>query len=261
MSQHVQKLFDAIAPRYDLLNSLLSLKTDRRWRDQAVSKLKEDRFREVLDLCAGTLALTVPLLKKNPRVHVTAVDFSEAMLKEGEARLPYAFRSRVTCLVADAMKLEEPLNRERRRVALRSERSGKGLPDEGHGERAGSLPIQFDAVMCAYGMRNVDNNQIVLEKIKEILKPGGKLVVLEFFKPEGLLSQLFNVTYAEIVIPVLGKIISNHPNAYHYLRDSVRNFYTPTAYRELLKSIGFENIQMKAQTGGISHLITAEIPK
>jgi len=230
MSQHVQKLFDTIAPKYDLLNGLLSLRIDGRWRKEAVQKLKEDRFRDVLDLCAGTLALTVALLKTNPQSHVTAVDFSQKMLETGEKNLPYGFLSRVDLVVADVLKLK-------------------------------LSPQSYDAVMCAYGMRNLDNNEIALKQVRSLLRPGGRLVILEFFRPEGILSQVFNLTYAEFVIPVLGKLVSKHPNAYHYLRDSVRNFYTPSAYRELLRTVGFENIAIKPQSGGISHLITAEVAK
>ncbi len=227
MSQQVQKLFDTIAPRYDLLNSLLSFRVDRRWRQEAVQHLKGDRYQKILDLCAGTLALTLALLKANPRCHITAVDFSKAMLETGRSNLPYAFRSRVYFKVADAMKLDFP-------------------------------PHSYDAIMCAYGMRNVDDNEVVLKSILRLLKPGGRLVILEFFHPEGILSRLFNLTYGEFVIPFLGKFVSRHPNAYHYLRDSVRSFYTPSAYRELLKGVGFQNIAITPQTGGISHLVTAE---
>jgi demethylmenaquinone methyltransferase/2-methoxy-6-polyprenyl-1,4-benzoquinol methylase len=229
MSQQVQKLFDSIAPKYDLLNGLLSLRTDRRWRNDAVKKLKGDSIRDVLDLCAGTLALTVALLKASPKCHVTAVDFSEGMLNAGWDHLPIGLRDRVDLVVADAMNLNLDAT-------------------------------SYDAVMCAYGMRNIDSNEIALEKIYSLLRPGGKLVILEFFRPEGLLSRVFNMTYAEFIIPILGRIVSKHPNAYQYLRDSVRNFFTPTAYRELLKSIGFVNIEFKSQTGGVSHLVTAEKP-
>lgn len=230
MSRQVQKLFDTIAPNYDLLNSLLSLRIDHLWRKEAVGRLKEGRFRDVLDLCAGTLALTISLLKTNPQSHVTAVDFSQPMLDRGRRNLPKSLASRVAIRVGDVMALDFP-------------------------------PASYHAAMCAYGLRNVDSNEVVLRKVRAILRPGGRLVILEFFRPEGILSQLFNLTYAEFVIPILGKMVSRHPNAYQYLRDSVRNFYTPTAYRELLKESGFTNIVIKPQTGGVSHLITAEVPK
>lgn len=229
MSQQVQKLFDTIAPKYDLLNSLLSLRVDSRWRKEAVRMLKSDRSIRVMDLCAGTLALTIALLKENPRCHVTAVDFSESMLKEGWKNLPVGLRPRVQMVVQDAMKLD---------------------PE----------PASYDAVLCAYGMRNVDNNQLVLEKLFQAIKPGGRIVILEFFRPEGILSRVFNLTYSQFIIPALGKLVSRHPTAYRYLRDSVRNFYTVTAYRELLRSIGFHKVHIKAQTGGVSHLVTAEKP-
>ena len=227
MSQQIQNLFDTIAPRYDLLNSLLSLKVDQRWRRQAVKKIAGDPFQKVMDLCAGTLALTIALLKTNPICHVTALDFSEEMLHQGKKNLPHGFRNRVNLVVGDAMKLD-------------------------------FSPGSFDAVLCAYGLRNVDNNEVVLQHIKQILLPGGRLVILEFFRPEALMSKVFHFTYAEFVIPLIGKFVSRHQNAYHYLRDSVRRFYTPSAYRELLKEMGFQNIRVKAQTGGISHLVVAE---
>lgn len=194
----------------------------------AVGRLKGPRFRKVLDLCAGTLGLSIGLLKVNPRCRITAVDFSEPMLKEGWKNLPIGLRSRVSLVVADVMKLN-------------------------------LSPGSYDAVMCAYGMRNVEDNAAVLRKIRALLRPGGRLVILEFFRPEGILSRLFNLTYAKFIIPALGKLVSKHPSAYRYLRDSVRGYFTPTAFRELLRGSGFENIRVYPLTGGVSHLVTAEV--
>jgi ubiquinone/menaquinone biosynthesis C-methylase UbiE len=115
--------------------------------------------------------------------------------------------------------------------------------------------------MCAYGMRNIDDNELVLKKLKEILRPGGKVVVLEFFRPEGLINKVFNATYAQFVIPTLGRLVSGNSAAYRYLRDSVRHYYTPTAYRELLKGLGYKNVKTRPLTGGISHLVVAEVPE
>lgn len=229
MSEQVQKLFDNIAPRYDLLNGLLSFKTDRLWRKAAVREISGREYRNVLDLCAGTLALTKTLLETNPFARVTAVDFSEPMLRKGWEGLPKAMQSSVGPLVADAMELDLP-------------------------------PRSFDAVLCAYGMRNIDDNELVLKKLAGILRRGGKLVVLEFFKPEGVLNKIFNATYAQFVIPAIGRLVSGNTEAYRYLRDSVRHYYTPTAYRELLKQTGYRNISVRALTGGVTHLITAEAP-
>lgn len=228
MSQQVQQLFDDIAPRYDFLNGLLSLKTDRRWRKETVRRLQGPEFRRVLDLCAGTLALTQALLEANPECVVRAVDFSKPMLEKGWASLPFGFRDRVEIAIADAMTMQIP-------------------------------PQSYDGVMCAYGMRNIDDNALVLRKLRKALRPGGRLVVLEFFKPEALLSKLFNATYAQILIPALGRLVSGHPEAYRYLRDSVRGYFTPAAFCELLKETGFVNVKAKALTGGVSHLVIAEV--
>lgn len=230
MSEQVQKLFDSIAPRYDLLNSLLSLQTDRRWRRLAVGRLKGSRFQRVMDLCAGTLGLTRALLETNDSCRVTALDFSKPMLDKGWKQIPTHLRKRIDIVVGDAMEMK----------------GGKG---------------EFDAVMCAYGMRNIEDNAAVLRKIHNLLRPGGRLVILEFFRPEGILSRLFHATYAQFVIPALGKIVSGNPMAYRYLRDSVRDYFTPTAFRELLQESGFEKIRIYPLTGGVSHLVTAETKK
>jgi demethylmenaquinone methyltransferase/2-methoxy-6-polyprenyl-1,4-benzoquinol methylase len=229
MSDRIQQLFDHIAPRYDLLNGLLSLRTDRAWRKAAARELKGPRFHRVMDLCAGTLALTKALLKENGQCVIRAVDFSRPMLKQGWDSLPQDLRNRVEVAVADATKMRIPSQ-------------------------------SFDGMMCAYGMRNIDDNELVLRKLKDALRSGGKIVILEFFRPEGWISKAFNVTYAQLIIPTLGRLISGNSEAYRHLRDSVRHYYTPTAYRELLKGVGFVNVTSRALTGGISHLVMAEVP-
>lgn len=227
MSEQVKQLFTEIAPRYDQINSLLSLKVDQLWRRAAIKHLTGDRYRQVLDLCAGTLAMTQQLLQVNLDCHVTAVDFSETMLQIGLKKLPYGDLSRVKIQNADAMQLPFP-------------------------------PQSFDGIMCAYGMRNLDDNRRALEGIFRLLKPGGKLVVLDFFAPDRWASRLFYATYGHFFIPMLGRLLSRHRNAYEYLQRSIQGFYTPVAYAELLKLIGFQNVAIKRQTGGISCLLTAE---
>ncbi|QQR80096.1 MAG: ubiquinone/menaquinone biosynthesis methyltransferase [Deltaproteobacteria bacterium] len=228
MSEHIQKLFDSIAPQYDLLNSLLSFQVDRRWRRQGMKEFSDSKkFQKILDLCAGTLALSKTLLETNPMTQITAVDFSENMLKKGEALLTPEERKQIQIQIGDILALDIPRS-------------------------------SYDGAMVAYGMRNVGDNPLALQNIYEWLKPGGRLVVLEFFKPTELLPKLFNITYAEVVIPVLGSLVSKNKSAYEHLRDSVRKFYTTEEYRKLLEQTGFKNIKITAQTGGISHLIVAD---
>ena len=228
MSSHIQNLFDSIAPQYDLLNSLLSFQIDRHWRKQGMRHLEDSKgFGKVLDLCAGTLALSKTLLAFNPSTQITAVDFSENMLRQGEASLSAQEKKQIQVQVGDVLKLN-------------------------------LSPSTYDAVMVAYGLRNVSDNPLALQNIYQWLRPGGRLVILEFFKPTTFFSKIFNLTYAEIVIPVLGAIVSKNKSAYEHLRDSVRNYYTTEEYRALLEKTGFKNIHITAQTGGISHLVVAE---
>ena len=228
MSKKIQNLFTDIAPNYDFINTVLSLSADRGWRKQAIQELKSyDRYHNVLDLCAGTLAMTKSLLKINPSVKIDAVDFSESMLKVGLEKLPFASRERVHIHCQDAMNLEFPQN-------------------------------TFDGAMCAYGLRNIADNKAVLKSLKKVLKPKGKLVILDFYAPEKIFAKVFQASYANLVIPTLGRLISKNKAAYHHLKNSMKEYYTPTAYRALLDSVGFKNITVKPQSGGISYLITGE---
>lgn len=227
MSQRIHDLFSAIAPKYDLLNTVLSFGIDRRWRRIAVSYLRDSEH--LLDLCAGTLALTRELLTANPQGRITAIDFSQPMLDRGLKNLAPSLLWRVSVECIDFFKFTRP---------------------------AGS----FDGAMCAYGMRNLDDNPMALERLHHLLRAGGKLVLLEFFRPDRMITRLFNLTYAQFVIPAVGLLFSRHKEAYRHLRDSVRRFYTLDEYAQLLQEAGFEVKVAKRLTGGISGLIVAEKP-
>jgi len=229
MSEKIQTLFSKIAPRYDRINTVLSLTNDRRWRRQAVALLKTDPYQRVLDLCAGTLEMSRALLQVNPRVKIDAVDFSEPMLKVGLNKIPFGQRERVRLHCKDVTTLDFPNN-------------------------------TFDGVMCAYGLRNISDNETVLKNLKRMLKSRGKLVILDFYAPEKIFPKLFQMSYARFMIPTIGRLVSGNKAAYNHLKDSMRAYYTPTAYRLLLSELGFCNIGIKPQMGGISYLISGEIP-
>ncbi|MBI4374135.1 MAG: class I SAM-dependent methyltransferase [Deltaproteobacteria bacterium] len=243
MSQVVQDLFTSIAPKYGRLNTILSLGQDRRWRKIAARHLQEQR--NILDLCAGTLSLTEALLETNPTARITAIDFSEAMLEIGMKKLPKEFRTQVAINCSDFYKWQPNIT--------------------GVGERrihsAGEVRVaapRYDAVMCAYGMRNLDDNPAALQKIHQLLTNKGRLVILEFFRPDHWLMKFFHATYAQFVIPTIGRLISRHEGAYAHLRDSIRGFYTLDEYCQSLRETGFEVKVAKQLTGGISGLIVAE---
>ena len=217
MSEQIHSLFSSIAPNYDRLNSVLSLGIDRRWRQQAVRHLRGRS--KVLDLCAGTLALSRALLEINPDVRITALDFSQEMLAQG--------RERVTKLCADFFQWDHPVE-------------------------------SFDGVMCSYGMRNLDDNPKALRKIHTLLQSGGRFVLLEFFRPDRWYTWCWNLTYAQFVLPAIGRVVSHHNGAYRHLRDSVRGFYAIDRYCDLLRETGFDVKVARRLTGGISGLIVAD---
>ncbi len=224
MSKAVQKLFTEIAPKYDFLNHCLSLTIDRRWRDRAVGRLKGQKLTRILDLCAGTLDLSQGLLEEFPRAQVVAVDFSLAMLESGRQKVATSMACHLLCA-------------------------------DGH-----SLPLldeSFDAVVCGFGIRNLECRQRAIEEIHRVLKPGGHLLILEFFRPEGGLAKAFYQTYGRFVIPKLGGLISKNPEAYQYLQDSIQRFYSIYEYQALLRDNGFSDVETQKLSGGIAHEILA----
>lgn len=222
MSNQVQKIFSAIAPNYDQLNHLLSFQIDRLWRKEAI-KLLQGKER-VVDLCAGTLDLSISLAKHSPKTHIDAIDFSQEMLDCGISKLESDLKNRIQTHCADIKQL--PLNNN-----------------------------TYDGAMVAYGMRNVDDNPRALTEILRVLKPGSKLVILEFFKPDRVTARLFHMTYGRFIVPLLGGMISRNLQAYRYLRDSIHSFYTADEYKSLLTRCGFQKVTFKHQVGCASTLI------
>lgn len=226
MSEKVKNLFDEIAESYDLLNGLLSLSIDKRWRREAIASLQLPEHAQVLDLCAGTLAMSGELLKQHPLASVVALDFSDKMLKRGLSRLPVRQQRQIKAICADGL----------------------------------ALPLRdnyFDAACCAYGMRNLDDNRKGLSELYRVLKPGASVAIVEFFRPTRFFPKLFQMTYGRWIIPLLGRLVSRHQEAYSYLRDSVKGFYSTEEYEVLLKEAGFKIVKLTRQTGGISTLIVA----
>lgn len=225
--EKIRDLFSSIAPKYDLLNSLLSFGIDRIWRRKAVSFLLKKN--PVLDLCAGTLALSQELLRRNSNVSVVATDFSKPMLERGLRNFPGELKRRIQTECIDFYDFTRP-------------------------------PGSFGGAMCSFGMRNLDDNELALQRIYQLLGSKGVVVILEFFKPDSRWMQFFHRTYVRWVIPSLGRLISRHPHAYKHLRDSIRSFYTLDQYRILLQKSGFRVLTSQRLTGGIAGLLVAEKP-
>ena len=229
-AHQVREMFGAIARRYDLLNRLLSLGIDRAWRREATARaLEKVRLEKVqgdapriLDVATGTADLALALKKAAPRAEVIGVDFVSAMLELGRAKAA------------------------KQGVDVRLEQ-GDGLaldfPDN-----------SFDALTIAYGLRNFADYEEGLSEFYRVLKPGGRLVVLEFPPPpKGPFGQLFRVYFLKVV-PILGGLLSGRRSAYTYLPDSVLKFPKPAELAAMMEGAGFRNVRYTLQTFGVSAL-------
>jgi demethylmenaquinone methyltransferase/2-methoxy-6-polyprenyl-1,4-benzoquinol methylase len=211
-------MFTAIAPRYDLLNHLLSLNVDRRWRRTAVRRIGwEARPAGIyLDLCCGTMDLAAELARA-PGFHgnVVGADFVVPMLARGRNKAP-----RIAPVGADALALP--------------------FPD-----------ARFDGAMCAFGVRNLADLDAGLAEAARVLRPGARFVVLEFATPRLAPLRAAYLFYFRRVLPVVGRVVSKHTGAYTYLPESVLAFPEPEALARRLAGAGFSEIGVERLTGGI----------
>jgi demethylmenaquinone methyltransferase/2-methoxy-6-polyprenyl-1,4-benzoquinol methylase len=226
-AQTIRDMFTRIAPRYDLLNRALSIRIDQHWRKKAVAFLAMQNDLKVLDLCAGTLDLTVEVLKQRPKAAVTALDFSEAMLLAGKPKIPEDHKNQVAMKVGDAMDIPFP-------------------------------PETFHGVICGFGLRNVVENEKCLQEIHRVLKPGGRVIILEFFKPTHWAAKLFHATYGKWVLPRVGSWLSKDPEAYQYLFDSIQKYYSREEFENLVNKIGFRLLASKALTSSVASIVVGE---
>ncbi len=226
---HVREMFGRIAPRYDLLNHLLSLDIDKVWRRRVarrVSAILRNPAARVLDLCCGTGDLTLAFRKEAPDgAEIIGSDFVPEMLVRARAKAE-AMGAAVTFVEADALAL--PFG-----------------------------DASFDLVSCSFGFRNLANYERGLLEILRVLKPGGTAAILEFGEPPGKLFGSLYRFYFRNVLPRLGALISGNGAAYTYLPSSVSKFPSPEALQALFERVGYTEVQFVRWTGGIVTLHTA----
>jgi demethylmenaquinone methyltransferase/2-methoxy-6-polyprenyl-1,4-benzoquinol methylase len=226
-AQAVRQMFDSIAPRYDLLNHVLSANVDRLWWRRAARRFRAVLAQPdaaVLDICCGTGDMTMALLKHRPAGarNILAADFSRGMLARGAHK--FAGRA-VTAIEADALHL--PL-------------------------RDNSL----DLIVTAFGFRNLANYEAGLREFHRVLKPGGQLGILEFSEPGGLVGKAYAV-YFRRVLPAIGRVICGKDGPYNYLPTSVGNFPPPADLLAMMRATGYANTAWQPYTFGIAGLYTA----
>lgn len=223
----VRTLFSEIAPRYDLLNHVLSLNIDKGWRRRAVRALGWERAPKgtYLDACAGTLDLALELAAQRGFAgRVVGADFALPMLAEG---LPKIGDATVVPVCGDTQRLP-------------------------------FATATFAGATIGFGVRNLSDLAAGFRELHRVLKPGGRLVVLEFTVPPGRILRAAYLLYFNRILPLLGRLVSGHPWAYSYLPRSVRGFPGPAALAELVRSSGFRSVEWKLVSGGIAsvHLAT-----
>jgi demethylmenaquinone methyltransferase/2-methoxy-6-polyprenyl-1,4-benzoquinol methylase len=228
----VQEMFNSIAPRYDLLNHILSANIDRLWWRRAARRFHDVLARPdaaVLDICCGTGDLTMALLKHRPQSArpVLAADFAHSMLSRGAQKFAARGDGQSTAIALEADALHLP---------IRSE--------------------TLDLVVTAFGFRNLANYEAGLREFYRVLKPGGQLGILEFSEPEGPLGKIYAL-YFRRVVPAIGRAVCGKDGPYKYLPTSVGVFPPPPEMLNMLQRNGYTDCGWQPYTFGIAGLYTA----
>ncbi len=223
--QYVRSLFDSIAKRYDLLNHLLSGGIDFYWRRRAINELLDLRPRKILDVATGTADFAIAALRLEPD-QIVGVDIAEQMLKIG--------RNKISARGLDA------------KISLQS----------GEAEEMEFGDASFDAAIVAFGARNFEDLQKGLGEMCRVLRTGGKILVLEFSRPTTFPLRQMYFAYFRYVLPLIGRIISKHPEAYTYLPNTVMSFPEGEDFLRILEQVGFSTTVLRRLTFGIASIYT-----
>jgi demethylmenaquinone methyltransferase/2-methoxy-6-polyprenyl-1,4-benzoquinol methylase len=225
--QQVQTMFDRIAPRYDLLNRVLSFGIDKSWRRKAIRELATYRPKQILDVACGTGDFAIAALRVRPE-KITGIDIAEEMLAEGNRKLAKKKTGKLIELMkADSEQLP--------------------FPD-----------TTFDAVTVAFGVRNFENLDRGLSEINRVLRVEAPLVILEFSTPKTFPFRQIYHFYFSTILPFMGRLLSKDAKAYTYLYESVQAFPEGDAFLGILSKAGFKNCRVKRFTFGVCSLYIAE---
>ena len=222
--EQVTKMFDSIAPRYDLLNRVLSLGIDVIWRRIAIRKLRDLEPQSVLDVATGTGDVIVEIERQLSPERMVGLDISPGMLELGTKKIrAKEFAQKVEMIVGDS----------------------ENLPFKDN---------TFDAITVAFGVRNFENLNLGLKEMYRVLKPGGKLMVLEFSHPKRFPLKQIYWGYFNHILPFFGKMVSKDSSAYTYLPESVKQFPDGEHFIEELKVAGYQNMERRSLTFGIASI-------
>jgi demethylmenaquinone methyltransferase/2-methoxy-6-polyprenyl-1,4-benzoquinol methylase len=226
----IRQMFDSIAPRYDLLNRLLSLRQDVAWRKAMVSAIPLCDHNTVLDVACGTGDVAVAIWRRlGPAVQVIGIDFSIGMLERAKTKMGLIPNGAVALVAGDALAL--PFGQ-----------------------------AHFQAVTIAFGIRNIQDKPAALHAFYECLKPNGRMLVLELANPRRGGLGNFYLAYFRKILPRIGRLFSKHAFAYAYLPDSVARFPSADDFMALMAETGFERISCRRLTLGVANLFVGAKP-
>lgn len=227
----VREMFDRIAPRYDFLNRLLSLRQDLYWRKTMVAALELSPRARILDTACGTADVAIEIRRQfQDRVELVGIDFAPQMLRLAKHKVDKGTRRPpIHLAAADAFDL--PFR-----------------------------PAGFDAVTMAFGIRNIQDKATVLKSFWNQLKPGGRLAILELGTPTHGTARLAYLFYFNRLLPFIGRFFSKHSFAYSYLPGSVARFPAPNEFLGMMRSAGFRNLRYRPLTLGITVLFVGDKP-
>jgi demethylmenaquinone methyltransferase/2-methoxy-6-polyprenyl-1,4-benzoquinol methylase len=233
----VQQMFDSIAPRYDLLNHVLSVNIDRLWWRRAARRFRPILSRPeaaILDICCGTGDMTMALLRHRPEGArpIVAADFARGMLMRGAEKFSPKASTRqnphAVPLEADALHLP-----------IRSQ--------------------SLDLIVTAFGFRNLTNYAAGLSEFRRVLKPGGQLGILDFSEPGGIIGKAYAL-YFRHILPAIGRVLCGKDGPYNYLPSSVGSFPAPAEMLDLMRQAGYTDCAWQPYTFGIAGLYAATRP-
>ncbi|MFY0687306.1 MAG: bifunctional demethylmenaquinone methyltransferase/2-methoxy-6-polyprenyl-1,4-benzoquinol methylase UbiE [Cyclobacteriaceae bacterium] len=225
--EQVAEMFDNISSKYDFLNHFLSLGIDIAWRKKAIKMLRADQPKQILDVATGTGDFAIEALALNPD-KVTGVDISAGMLEVGREKLEKkGLKDKIVLIQADS----------------------EGLPFDDN---------MFDAIIVAFGVRNFEHLEKGLEDMQRVLKPGGKMIILEFSKPKMFPFRQIYQFYFKWILPKIGQLVSKDNAAYTYLPDSVQAFPDGDKFLDILQKVGLQNTKCRSLTLGISSIYSGE---
>jgi len=264
-AQNIQQMFDTIAPRYDLLNHVLSAGIDRLWWTRTARALRPILHRPeavVVDLCCGTGDMTLALDQHRPKpsqrlkpdlgggAYGTAKAVPLCKTHAGQAAANYQQPAPILAIDFSHPMLARGAQKFTGRNILAIEADALNLPLASN---------SVDLVTAAFGFRNLSNYEAGLAELFRVLRPSGEMAILDFNQPTGLMGALYNL-YFKAILPRLGGLISRDPSAYTYLPESVARFPSPARMKELIAAAGFTNPAWTSYTFGIAGLYRATKP-